>query len=352
VCAYNAILGGVLREGLYRHAKYVFEDMVEREVTPNLSTYKIILAGYCRYRQFDDIEQVLRDMETNGVNVVPSGNCVLSKALSFLGLDHLGVKIKRDNATGFLKAEFFYSVGNGLYLDTDSKMFEISLAQILDSALHPDINSELVRASQQGDVASGLLVKDEAFQWGYDISPASCCELFKALCVSPAYVIDVIDLMEEMPDIFYKLDAQNLDLVAQILSRNGMSAHAKLVLEKMLREDLSISHNTYTSLMVGLCEERNIAGFWECWNLATKYRWSPDGKDMMALIRYLCKWGVIEEALKLMNTLFDCYRYLFSVHIVHFSKSCAGQVIPALDVQCWRLSKKRVWLWIDHYSFM
>ncbi|CAD6226659.1 unnamed protein product [Miscanthus lutarioriparius] len=244
VYAYNAILGGVFREGLYRHAKYVFEYMVEREVIPNLSTYKILLAGYCRYRQFDDTEQVLRDMKTNGVNDLPSGNCVFSKALSFLGLDHLGVKTKRDNAAGFPKAEFFDSVGNGLYLDTDSKMFESSLAQVLDSALHPDINSELVRASQQGNVASALLVKDEAYQWGYDISPASCSELFEALFVSPGYVIDAIDLMEEMPDMFNKLDAQK-DLVAQTLSRKGMSAHARLVLEKMIREGLSTSHNTY-----------------------------------------------------------------------------------------------------------
>ncbi|OEL26700.1 Pentatricopeptide repeat-containing protein [Dichanthelium oligosanthes] len=311
VCAYNAILGGVFREGLYRHAKYVCEDMVERKVTPNLSTYKILLAGYCWHRQFDDIEQVLRDMKTNGVNDLPSGNCALSKALSFLGLDHLGVKIKRDNATGFLKAEFFDSVGNGLYLDTDSKKFEISLAQILDTALHPDVNSELVSASQQGNVASALLVKDEAFQWGHDISPASYSELFKALCVSPAYIIDAIDLMDEVPDIFDKFGAQNLNLIVQTLSRNGMSARARLVLEKLFREGLSISRDTYTYLMIGFCKERNIAGFWDCWNLATKYRWSPDSKDMMALTSCLCKWGVIEEALKLMNPLFDCYQDLF-----------------------------------------
>ncbi|XP_039825953.1 pentatricopeptide repeat-containing protein At5g15280, mitochondrial-like isoform X2 [Panicum virgatum] len=304
-------LGGVFREGLYRHAKYVFEDMVERKVTPNLSTYKIILAGYCWYRQFDDIEQVLRDMKTNGVNDLPSGNCALSKTLSFLGLDYLGVKIKRDNATGFPKAEFFDSVGNGLYLDTDSKKFEISLAQILDTALQPDVNSELVSASQQGNVANALLVKDEAFQWGYAISPASCSELFKALCVSPAFVIDAIDLMEEMPDIFDKFGAQSLNLFIQTLSRNGMPAHARLVFKKMVREGLSISQDTYTYLMIGFCKERNIAGFWECWNLATNYSWSPDSKDMMALTSCLCKWGVIEEALKLMNQLFDCYPDLF-----------------------------------------
>ncbi|KAG2554478.1 hypothetical protein PVAP13_9KG605900 [Panicum virgatum] len=299
------------REGLYRHAKYVFEDMVERKVTPNVSTYKIILAGYCWYRQFDDIERVLRDMKTNGVNDLPSGNCALSKTLSFLGLDHLGVKIKRDNATGFPKAEFFDSVGNGLYLDTDSKKFEISLAQILDTAVQPDVNSELVSASQQGNVASALLVKDEAFQWGYAISPASCAELFKALCVSPAYIIDAIDLMEEMPAIFDNFGAQNLNLFIQTLSRNGMSAHARLIFKKMVREGLSISQDTYTYLMIGFCRERNIAGFWECWNLATNYRWSPDSKDMMALTSCLCKWGVIEEALKLMNPLFDCYPDLF-----------------------------------------
>ncbi|CAL4920954.1 unnamed protein product [Urochloa decumbens] len=312
VCAYNAILGGVFREGLYRHAKYVFEDMVERKVTPDLSTYKIILAGYCWYRQFDDIEQVLRDMKTNGVNDLPSGNCALSKALSFLGLDHLGVKIKRDNATGFPKAEFFDSVGNGLYLDTDSKKFEISLAQVLDTALHPDFNSELVSASQHGNIASALLVKDEAYQWGYDISPASCSELFKALSVSPVHVTDAINLMEEMPDTFDKFGAQNLNLVVQTLSRNGMSAHARLVLEKMFREGLSISQDTYTHLMIGFCKERNIAGFWECWNLAMKYRWSPHSKDVMALTSCLCEWGVIEEALKLMNSLFDWHPDLFS----------------------------------------
>ena len=91
VCAYNAIIGGIFKEGLYRHAKYVFEDMAERKIIPELLTYKILLAGYCRYRQFDEIEQTLRTMETNGINDIPSGNCVLSKALSFLGLDHIGV---------------------------------------------------------------------------------------------------------------------------------------------------------------------------------------------------------------------------------------------------------------------
>jgi len=132
-----------------------------------------------------------------------------------------------------------------------------------------------------------------------------------SLCVSPAFVIDAIDLMEEMPDIFDKFGAQSLNLFIQTLSRNGMSAHARLVFKKMVREGLSISQDTYTYLMIGFCKERNIAGFWECWNLATNYRWSPDSKDMMALTSCLCKWGVIEEALKLMNPLFDCYPDLF-----------------------------------------
>ncbi|TVU48273.1 hypothetical protein EJB05_07903, partial [Eragrostis curvula] len=317
VYAYNAILGGVFREGLYRHAKYVFEDMVERKVRPDRSTYKVLLAGYCRYRQFDDIEQVLKDMKTDGLNELSSGNCVLSKALTFLGLDHLEVKVKRDNATGFPKAEFFDSVGNGLYLDTDSKRFEISLVQIFDNALHLDINSQLVSASQQGNVASALLVKDEAFQWGHIISSASCSELIKALCVSPAYIMDVIDLMEQMPDTFDKVDAQTLNIVVRTLSSNGMSAHARFVLNILFRGGLSVSQDTYTYLMTGFCKEMNIEGFWECWNLATKCTWSPDSKDVMALTTSLCKWGVIEEALKLIDRLLDCYPDLF------FSAYCA-----------------------------
>jgi pentatricopeptide repeat protein len=311
VCAYNAIIGGVFTEGLYRHANYILEDMIERKIMPELLTYKILLAGYCKYRQFDDIEEILRIMKVNGVNGLPSGNCALSKALSFLGLDHLGVKVKRDNATGFPKAEFFDSVGNGLYLDTDSKRFETLLAQILDNAFYSDISAEIVSACQQGDVASALLVKDEAFQQGHDISPASCSELIKSLCVSPAHVMDVIDLMEEMPYTFDKLDAQTLNLVIQTLSTNEMSACARLVLDRLFRRGLPVNQGTYTYLLTGFCTERNIMGFWECWNVATKFNWSPDSKDVMPLISHLCKWGVIEEALELISMLLDCYPNLF-----------------------------------------
>lgn len=311
VCAYNAIIGGVFTEGLYRHAKYILDDMIERNIMPELLTYKLLLAGYCKYRQFDDVEQILRTMKTNGINDLPSGNCALSKALSFLGLDHLGVKVKRDNSAGFLKAEFFDSVGNGLYLDTDSRRFEISLVQILDNACNSDISPEIVSACQQGNIESALLVKDEAFQQGHDISPASCSELIKSLCVSPAHVMDVIDLMEEMPYTFDKLDAQTLNLVIQTLSKNGMSARARSVLDRLFRKGLPVNEDTCTYLLIGFCTERNIVGFWECWNVATKFNCSPGSKGVMSIIRHLCKWGVIEEALELINVLLDRYPNLF-----------------------------------------
>jgi pentatricopeptide repeat protein len=335
VCAYNAIIGGVLTEGLYRHAKYILEDMIERKIMPGISTYKILLAGYCKYRQFDDIEEILRTMKINGVNGLPSGNCALSKALSFLGLDHLGVKVKRDNATGFPKAEFFDSVGNGLYLDNDSKRFETSLVQILHNAFYSDISPEIVSACWQGDVASALIVKDEAFQQGHDISPASCSELIKSLCMSPAHVIDVIDLMEEMPCTFDKLDSQTLNLVIQTLSKHGMSACARLVLDRLFRRGLPVNQDTYTYLLIGFCTERNIMGFWECWNVATKFNWSPDSKDVMALISHLCKWGVIEEALELISVLLDCYPNLFlSAYSALLKELCRTGYTT---VGCWRL---------------
>ncbi|KAL5217057.1 hypothetical protein ABZP36_017741 [Zizania latifolia] len=310
-CAYNAIIGGIFREGLYKHAKYVFEDMAERKVVPELLTYKILLAGYCRYRQFDDVEQILSTMETNGVNDIPSGNCVLSKALSFLGLDHLGVKVKRDNTAGFPKAEFFDSVGNGLYLDTDSRKLEISLVQIIDNALYPNISSDLVSACQKGDAASALVAKDEAFQWGHVISPASYSELLKALCMSPDRAMDAINLIEEIADTPDNFDAQNLNLIVQTLSKNGMSPRARLVLDRLFGGGLPVSQDTYTYLMIGFCTERNIEGFWECWNLATKRGWSPGSKDVIPLISHLGKWGVIEEALEFISVLMDCYPSLF-----------------------------------------
>ncbi|KAL5210518.1 hypothetical protein ABZP36_006141 [Zizania latifolia] len=287
---YDCARCGIFREGLYRHAKYVFEDMAERKVVPELLTYRILLAGYCRYRQFDDIEQILRTMESNGVNDIPSGNY---------------------NAVGFPKAEFFDSVSNGLYLDTDSRKLEISLVRIIDNALYPDISSDVISACQKGDVASALVVKDEAFQWGHDISPASYSELLKAICVSPAHAMDAINLIEDIADTPDKFDAQNLNLVVQTLSKNGMSPCARLVLDRLFRDGLPVSQDTYTCLMIGFCTERNIEGFWECWNLATKRGWSPGSKDVIPLISHLGKWGVIEEALEFISVLLDCYPSLF-----------------------------------------
>ncbi|OAY80862.1 Pentatricopeptide repeat-containing protein [Ananas comosus] len=299
--AYNALISGVFKEGLYRHAKYVFDDMVERGLIPDLSTFRILLAGYCKHRKFDEIEQVLSDMNNYSVNSLAPVECALSKALTFLGLDYLGVKVKRDNDVGLPKAEFFDSVGNGLYLETDSEKYETLLDEIIDTGMVPDFDSAIITECKHGNIESALKLKDEVIQWGKKIALATYSELLKRLCVIPSRVKEAMSLVEQFPEFLNQLDSETLNLLVRTLSKNGMVASARLILEQMLRKELLVERDTYTCLLMNLCEERNTVGFWECWEQAKRSNWSPTRKKIIVIISCLCKQGMIKDALELID---------------------------------------------------
>uniref|UniRef100_A0A6V7QS67 Pentatricopeptide repeat-containing protein n=1 Tax=Ananas comosus var. bracteatus TaxID=296719 RepID=A0A6V7QS67_ANACO len=299
--AYNALISGVFKEGLYRHAKYVFNDMVERGLIPDLSTFRILLAGYCKHRKFDEIEQVLSDMNNYSVNSLAPVECALSKALTFLGLDYLGVKVKRDNDVGLPKAEFFDSVGNGLYLETDSEKYETLLDEIIDTGMVPDFDSAIITECKHGNIESALELKDEVIQWGKKIALATYSELLKRLFAIPSRVKEAMSLVEQFPEFLNQLDSETLNLLVRTLSKNGMVASARLILEQMLRKELLVERDTYTCLLMNLCEERNTVGFWECWEQAKRSNWSPTRKKIIVIISCLCKQGMIKDALELID---------------------------------------------------
>ncbi|KAJ9147596.1 hypothetical protein P3X46_029740 [Hevea brasiliensis] len=61
-CSYNALIGTVFREGMWKNAQNILVKMVEKGVAPNLSTYRTLLAGYCKARQFDEVKMMVHKM--------------------------------------------------------------------------------------------------------------------------------------------------------------------------------------------------------------------------------------------------------------------------------------------------
>lgn len=312
VYSYNALISGFFKEGMHWCAKDIFEDMVEKGLTPDLSTFRVLLAGYCKYRKFDEVKRVHDEMINHGAVSLAPAEDALSKAFMILDLDRFGVKVKRDNDVRLPRAEFFDSLGNGLYLETDVEEYEMTLAGILDSALIPDFDSVLNTECQQGDVEAALRLKDEAVQWGQNVSFSTYSKLLKILCASPTHIKKAIDLLDEMPELSDQLDHEILNLLIRILIKNGMMVNTKLILDRLFKRELLVESDSYTSLIMGLCKERNIRGIRECLELAQRSMYRPGSEDIKTLVSCLCKWGMIKEMLELFDNILEKYPDLIS----------------------------------------
>ena len=138
ICSYNALLSGVLKEGMWKHAQDILDEMVYQGTPPNASTFRILLAGFCEGRQFDEAKMIVCKIASHGFLQLSSLEDPLSKAFMVLGFNPSAVRLKRDNDAGFPKTEFLYNLGDGLYLDTDLDKYDKTVARVLEDSMIPD----------------------------------------------------------------------------------------------------------------------------------------------------------------------------------------------------------------------
>ncbi|KAJ3702694.1 hypothetical protein LUZ61_006399 [Rhynchospora tenuis] len=302
---YNSIIGGIFKMRMYRHVSYVYDDMLEKGLQPDLCTFKILLAGYCKYRKLDEVEKLIDNLNTSDIIFNEKGGGFFSKAMSIIGLDHLGVKLRRDNSMGFQKAEFFDNLGNGLYLDMDIDEFKRSLDQVLDQAmvLVPNLDSVMISELKRGNVRNALEARNEAVQLGRDLSLEAYGELLRCLCGDVHYLNDAARIVEEMPELCDNLDSETLNLAIRYFSENKMAGKAHLLLERLISREMLIERDSYSSLISGFCEERDFHGFKEAWDIAKRGNWSPEKKELQIIFGFLCRIGGIRENLELLDSI-------------------------------------------------
>ncbi|KAK1266072.1 Pentatricopeptide repeat-containing protein [Acorus gramineus] len=305
VCAYTSLISGVFKKKTWEYAKDVFRDMVENGIAPGISTFKVLLAGHLKYRRFDEVELIVGEMEKHGLISPCPLDDTLSKAFVFLGLDWLGVKVRRDNDVTFPRAEFFDNLGNGLYLETNLDEFEKILTGILDDGMIPHLESIMVEKCREGDLDNAILVKNELIQWGQILSLSGYSELLSCLCTSKSHVREAIDLFDEMEDLNEQLDHKTLSLLMQCVSKVGMSHKARVILDGMLNRELSVENETFTFLITSIGKETNNKELEEFWELAWKHNWLPHSKDLQFLVSSLCKLGMLKKSLELLEMMLN-----------------------------------------------
>lgn len=303
VHAYDALISRLFMEGMFSSARNIFEEMIEKGLVPGLSTFKVLLAGYCKHRKFDEVKQVLGEMVKYGMTSLAPTEDALSKAFQILGLDCLRVKVKRDNDLGLAKAEFFDSLGNGLYLETDVEEYDKALKEILNNGIVPDFDSMVLEKCCKGDIVAAIRVNHEAVQWGKGLSVSTYSKLIECLCLSSSYIKTTINLLDGTPQLLDLLDHKTLNLLIQYLSKNGVTIRARLILDVLLKKQMVIESDAYTALLLGFCKDKNIDEVRECLHLVRRSTWLRGLMDIKELISFLCEVGMIKEVLVLIDII-------------------------------------------------
>ncbi|KAH7532664.1 hypothetical protein FEM48_Zijuj04G0046100 [Ziziphus jujuba var. spinosa] len=310
ICSYNALISGLFQKGMWEHARVVFDEMVERGTSPDIWTYKTLLAGYCKARQFDEVKMTVCKMENCGLIQNSSLEDKLSKAFLVLGLNPLGVRLKRDNHVGFSKTEFFDNLGNGLYLDTDLDEYERRITAILEDSVLPDYNALVMKDCDHGNLEGAVMLLDEMVHWGQELSLSVFSALLKGLCASRYHIKAIADVLERKLQLVDQLDQETLNLLVQAYGKKGLTYNGVRLFHGMFQRNLKIKNETYTAMITSLCKKGNLRDFHCCWDIAREDGWIPGLKDCTVLVQCLCKKEMVKEALQLLEIMLVTYPHL------------------------------------------
>ncbi|XP_010258297.1 PREDICTED: pentatricopeptide repeat-containing protein At5g15280 [Nelumbo nucifera] len=303
--SYNAIICGLFKEGMWKHASGILDEMLDKGIRPNLSTFKILLAGYCKDRLFNEAKVISREMVKQGLVQLTPSEDLLPKAFMLLGLNPLSVKIKRDNDERLSKAEFFDSLGNGLYLETNLEEYEKTVRGVLEDSMVHDYNQLILNECSNCNTEVALKLKDEMIQAGQELSLSVYSALVKSLFVSRFHFKAGVTLLEEMPERAGQLNQETLNCIIRAISKKGFTNKGGIILDGMIQRCQPIENDTFTALIMGFCKEKNLRKLNECWELAQENNWLPRFEDCKPLLGHLCLLGQFREALELLKIILE-----------------------------------------------
>lgn len=303
VYSYNALLSGIFTNDMWMHSRNILLEMNDMGVAPNLSTFRVLLAGFCKDMRFDEVKAVIDEMANRGLIKLSSTEDPLTEAFMLLGFNPLDVKIRRDNDQGFFKTDFYDNLGNGLYLDTDLDKYEKIIVKVLEDATIPDFNSYILENCRNRDTKNTFSVVDEMTRWGQELLLPASLSILRVLPRSSFGVKTVNHLLEAMFKSVYQLDQQSLNKILQMYSKKGLTFSARVLLDGMVERNLIIENGTYSALLLAFCKRSDLKSLRYCQHLARKYNWSPKFEDRKVLLSFLCQKKWLNEAFEMFETM-------------------------------------------------
>ncbi|KAI3808663.1 hypothetical protein L1987_24620 [Smallanthus sonchifolius] len=316
-CSYNAIISACFKHGMWNHANAIVLEMEDEDVTLDMSTSRVLLAGYCKNRRFDEVKVVIEKMVQKGLIELSPLQDPISKAFLLLGIDPLVLRVRRDNDVAFSKTEFYDSVGNGLYLEGDVVDFDQTMIKVLDDSMVPDYNRVILKDD-------GLTTIDELVHWGQELSFSGLSTMLKKFHVSNSGFKTLTTLLEKTPNLHNNLDEETLNLLVQAYVKRGFVHKSKKIFDKMVKKKVKIAREAYSALVRGLCKKGNSNDLRECWDLVQNKNWLPTLNDYRTLIHSLCKNNMVMESLFLFEHAMMDYPHEVTIIFNGFLENLCG----------------------------
>ncbi|KAG9457663.1 hypothetical protein H6P81_002171 [Aristolochia fimbriata] len=157
----------------------------------------------------------------------------------------------------------------------------------------------------KGNIEDALRVKSETSHWAQALSSSSYLVLLKSLCRTKFYSDSALNILDEMVEVREQLDAETLNLLIQSTSERKMIYKSRLTLDWMLKKGVPIDSETFSALILGICQEGDRVLLQKSLQVARDHNWLPGPRDCNALVHYLCKLGMLKEALQLLAVLLE-----------------------------------------------
>ncbi|KAD5961073.1 hypothetical protein E3N88_12546 [Mikania micrantha] len=316
--SYNGIISAVFKHGMWNHVNEIVLEMECEGVTLDMSTFRVLLAGYCKYRRFDEVKGIIEKMVQKGLIELSPLQDPLSKAFLLLGTDPFVLRVKRDNDVAFSKTEFYDSKGNGLFLEGDVVAFDQMVIKVLDDSMIPDYNSMILKDD-------GFSTIEELVHWGQELSFSGISILMKKFHATNSGFKTLTMLLEKMPNLCNNLDDETVNLLVQAYVKRGFVHKSKKIFKEMITKKAKIVRETYSALVRGLCKKGNSDDLCKCFDLVQSKNWLPTLNDYRALINSLCKNNMVVESMFLFEHAMKDYPHevteIFSSFLVNLCET-------------------------------
>ncbi|KAH6767120.1 Tetratricopeptide repeat superfamily protein [Perilla frutescens var. hirtella] len=310
--SYNSILEAIIRSsgcGCVELAKTVYDDMVDKDVSPNVFTYNILIRGLCANKEMDKGLDFFEQMERRGClpNVVTYNTLIdayfktgkINEAYALLEL--MWKKNLEPNVITY------NIIINGLCREGRMKETSKVLTEMKDQGLAPNevtYNTLVNGYCQEGNFHQALVLHLEMVRNGLSPNVITYTSLINSMCKA-RNLHRAMEFFDQMQIRGLSPNEKTYTTLVDGFCQQGFMDEAYRLLNEMISRGFSPSLVTYNALINGHCVAGRIDNGMEVIKDMTAKGVYPDVVSYSTIVSRLCRDSRLDEAFQMKEEMIE-----------------------------------------------